>query len=99
MSAVVTPGVDAFWECWLRIIECTEAQNGSAEEIKKTLNNLATLYDDQSRYAEAEQLYVQARAIAEKALGSGHPLVATIHPSAVLRGRERWERQGEPVSA
>jgi hypothetical protein len=37
----VTPGVDAYWECWLRIIECTEAQNGSAEEIKKTLNNLS----------------------------------------------------------
>jgi tetratricopeptide (TPR) repeat protein len=39
----VTPGVDAYWECWLRIIECTETLGGQAasDEIKKRLSDLA----------------------------------------------------------
>ncbi len=41
------------------------------------LNNLAALYDDQGRYAEAEPLYQRALAIWEKALGPEHPHVAT----------------------
>ena len=40
------------------------------------LNNLAGLYDNQGRYAEAEPLYRQALAIREKALGPDHPDVA-----------------------
>ena len=40
------------------------------------LNNLAALYDDQGRYAEAEPLYKRALAIDEKALGPDHPDVA-----------------------
>ena len=41
------------------------------------LNNLAALYDNQGRYAEAEPLYKRALAIQEKALGPDHPDVAT----------------------
>ncbi len=41
------------------------------------LNNLAGLYDDQGRYAEAEPLYKRSLAIREKALGPDHPDVAT----------------------
>ena len=40
------------------------------------LNNLATLYVGQGRYAEAEPLYKRALAIYEKALGPDHPDVA-----------------------
>ena len=41
------------------------------------LNNLAVLYDNQGRYAEAEPLYKRSLAIREKALGPDHPDVAT----------------------
>ena len=41
------------------------------------LNNLAGLYRNQGRYAEAEPLYKRALAIHEKALGPDHPDVAT----------------------
>ena len=42
-----------------------------------SLNNLAALYDDQGRYADAERLYEPSMAIREKALGPDHPTVAT----------------------
>jgi hypothetical protein len=38
---------------------------------------LAVLYNRQGRYAEAEALYKRALAILEKALGPGHPDMAT----------------------
>ncbi len=41
-----------------------------------SLNDLALLYDNQSKYAEAEPLYKRALAIDEKALGPDHPSVA-----------------------
>ena len=40
------------------------------------LNNLAGLYQDTGRYAQAEPLYQRALTIREKALGSEHPDVA-----------------------
>ena len=42
-----------------------------------SLNNLAVLYRDQGRYAQAEPLFQRALAIWEKALGPEHPNVAT----------------------
>src|SRR5262249_30460191 len=39
--------------------------------------NLAALYRDQGRYADAEPLYKRSLAISEKALGPTHPDVAT----------------------
>ena len=42
------------------------------------VNNLAGLYDDQAKYAEAEPLYQRSLAIYEKALGPDHPDAATI---------------------
>ena len=56
-----------------------------------SLNNLALLYKDQGRYAEAEPLYKRALAIWEKALGPEHPHVATIleNYAALLRKTER----------
>ena len=44
---------------------------------RQSLNNLAVLYTEQGRYAEAEPLYKRALAIDEKALGPDHPDVAT----------------------
>ncbi len=38
-----------------------------------SLSNLALLYDDQGRYAEAEPLFKRALTINEKALGREHP--------------------------
>ena len=42
-----------------------------------SLNNLALLYKDQGKYADAEPLYQRALAIWEDALGPAHPDVAT----------------------
>ena len=44
--------------------------------LRRSLNNLATLYGEQGRYAEAEPLYKRSLAIWEKALGPDHPDVA-----------------------
>src|SRR5262249_33615433 len=41
------------------------------------LNNLATMYQAQGKYGEAEGLYRRALAIEEKALGPSHPDVAS----------------------
>ena len=41
-----------------------------------SLNNLAGLYQEQGKYAEAEPLYRRSLAILEKALGPEHPDVA-----------------------
>ena len=45
--------------------------------MAQSLNNLALLYDNQGQYAQAEPLYKRSLAIREKALGRGHPDVAT----------------------
>ncbi len=44
--------------------------------LANSLNDLALLYGEQGRYAEAEPLYKRALAIGEKALGPEHPDVA-----------------------
>jgi tetratricopeptide (TPR) repeat protein len=45
-------------------------------DIAESQNNLAAVYVDQGRYADAEPLLQQSLAIREKALGSDHPDVA-----------------------
>ena len=44
--------------------------------VATSLNNLAELYRNQGKYAEAEPLYKRSLAIREKALGPDHPDVA-----------------------
>ena len=44
--------------------------------LAATLNNLASLYKEEARYADTEPLYKRALAIREKALGPDHPDVA-----------------------
>ncbi len=46
--------------------------------LAASLNNLALLYYNQGKYAQAEPLYQRALAIDEKALGPEHPQVATV---------------------
>ena len=46
-------------------------------DVARSLNNLAQLYRDQGRYADAEPLYKRALAIYEKSLGPDHRDVAT----------------------
>jgi hypothetical protein len=41
-------------------------------------NNLALLYDNQGRHAEAEPLYTRALRIWEKVLGPEHPNTLTV---------------------
>ena len=50
-----------------------------------SLNNLANVYQEQGKYAEAEDLNQRALAITEKALGSNHPDVAqSFHNLAMV---------------
>ena len=54
-------------------------------DVAESLNNLAALYHDQGRYAEAKPLYQQVLVINEKALGSEHPnTVTTLNKLAEL---------------
>jgi len=46
-------------------------------DVASSLNNLASLYQDQGRYAEAEPLYQRSLQISEIQLGKDHPDVAT----------------------
>ena len=53
--------------------------------MAKILHNLAIVYKEQGKYAEAEALYKRALEIKEKALGADHPAVAmTLNNLAVL---------------
>ncbi len=58
-------------------LEATKSFGPADLRLATTLNNLAVLYDEQGRYAEAEPLYKRALAIMEQALGPEHPDVAT----------------------
>jgi tetratricopeptide (TPR) repeat protein len=45
-------------------------------DVATSLNNLASLYDNQGRYGEAEPLYQDALAMRKRLLGDEHPTVA-----------------------
>ena len=63
-----------------------------------SLNNLAGLYDDQGRYADAEPLYKRSLAIREKALGPDHPDVATsLNNLAALYDDQGRYADAEPL--
>ena len=71
-------------------------------DVGTSLNNLASLYRDQGRYAEAEPLYKRALAIYEKALGPDHPDVGTVAQQpgrAVPRTRAATPRPSRSTSA
>ncbi len=62
---------------WLAALEQAKEFGDDNFLLATSLNNLAGLYQDQGRYAEAEPLFQRSLAIAEKALGPEHPDVAT----------------------
>ena len=66
--------------------------------LRRSLNNLAALYDKQGRYADAEPLYKRSLAIQEKALGPDHPDVATsLNNLAVLYQEQGRYADAEPL--
>ena len=60
-----------------------EAEKFGAQDprLATSLNNLATLYINQGKYAEAESLLRRALATFEKAPGPEHPIVAVVRIS------------------
>jgi tetratricopeptide (TPR) repeat protein len=66
--------------------------------VAASLNNLALLYCDQGRYAEAEPLYGQALAIRQQQLGADHPDVAASlnNLAALYRDQGRYA-DAEPL--
>jgi CHAT domain-containing protein len=66
--------------------------------VALSLSNLASLYQDQSRYAEAETLAKRALAIREKVLGPDHPDVAFgLHNLATLYWVQGRYTEAEPL--
>ena len=66
--------------------------------LANSLNDLALLYGEQGRYAEAEPLYKRALAIGEKMLGPEHPDVAIrLSNLAVLYHTQGRTAQAEPL--
>src|SRR6516165_10526257 len=58
-------------------LEAKERELGSEHQgIANDLDNLASVYQDQARYADAEPLYKRSLAILEKARGRDDPDVA-----------------------
>jgi len=62
------------------------------------MNNLAYLYRGQGRYAEAEPLYLRARAISERVLGREHPLtlISLINLAGLYKSQGRYG-EAEPL--
>ncbi len=64
-------------ESLLLALESVQKLRGRDLDFALILNNLASLYRNLGRYAEAEPLYQHALGIREQALGPAHPDVAT----------------------
>jgi len=64
-------------------------------DVANSLNNLAALYLEQGRYADAKPLFKRSLAILEKSLGPDHPGVAT----ALNNLAELYRDQGRYVDA
>jgi CHAT domain-containing protein/Tfp pilus assembly protein PilF len=67
-------------------------------DVAQSLNNLAALYKDQGRYADAEPLYKRSLAIREKSLGPDHPDVAnSLNNLALLYNDQGRYADAEPL--
>jgi len=86
---------ETLWESALK-----DAENFPPEDprLVTTLDNLARLYDDQKKSAEAEPLYQRLLAIEEKTLGPDHPDVATtLYGLAKLYQAQGKSAKAEPL--
>ena len=67
-------------------------------DVAGSLNNLASLYRAQGRYAQAEPLYQRSLAIVDKALGPDHPHVAAnLENMAVLYRKTGRDKAAEDL--
>jgi CHAT domain-containing protein/Tfp pilus assembly protein PilF len=78
-NALIDAGKYVEAETWAKkAVDLAQAETGTNSVIYAiSLNNLAQVYEPQSRYAEAEPLYQRALAIDEQVLGPDDPGVAT----------------------
>jgi tetratricopeptide (TPR) repeat protein len=78
-------------ESFLSALEAAEKFGPEDTRLATTLNDLAAVYYNQGKYAQAEPLYKRALAIREKALGPEHPDVAQSLESyaTLLRNTKR----------
>jgi tetratricopeptide (TPR) repeat protein len=68
-------------------------------EVAADLNNLASLYQDEGRYSEAEPLFKRAVAIGDKVLGPEHPDVAVrLSNLAMLYKDQQRYAEAEPLA-
>jgi len=66
--------------------------------LTASLNNLAGLYEDQGKDAQAEPLYQRSLAILEKSLGPDHPHIAlSLNNLAALYDNQGSYTQAEPL--
>ncbi len=82
---------------WSAALKEAEGFGPQDPRLATSLNNLAIIYNEQGRYAEAEPLYKRALAIWEKALGPEHPRVAKSleNYAALLRETGRGAEAGK----
>jgi len=60
----------------LKLVEATPVDEKSTDHFAVRLNNLAVIYQQETKFAEADVLYKQSIAVWEKAFGQGHPRIA-----------------------
>ncbi|MGF2040337.1 MAG: tetratricopeptide repeat protein [Nostoc sp. CmiVER01] len=71
---------------------------GLEEDVATSYNNLASLYESQGRYNEAEPLFIQALALRRQLLGDEHPDVATsLNNLALLYASQGRYSEAEPL--
>ena len=83
---------------WVAALKEAEKFGQEDPRLATSLNNLAALYQAQSKYAKAEPLYLRALAIKEKALGAEHPdLVRSLNNLAALYRAQDKYKEAEPL--
>ncbi|MEE8199617.1 MAG: tetratricopeptide repeat protein, partial [Candidatus Acidoferrales bacterium] len=83
---------------WLAALKEAETFGGEDPRLATSLNNLAAIYDEQGKYAQAEPLYQRALAIREKTLGPELPELATsLNNLALLYDNQGKYAQAEPL--
>jgi hypothetical protein len=69
-------------------------------QVAATIVDLASLYRDQSRFAQAEPLYQWALTLQRKSLGPDHPDVAeSLEAYATLLKQTNREAEAAPLEA
>lgn len=93
LEPIFRKNTDGLWE---ELFE--KALGPEHPDVAQVLNNLASLYQKQARYSEAELRYQRALAIREKALGPEHPAVAqTLNNLASLYQAQGRYAEAEPL--